>query len=142
MNRIDNGKRRKPSRVMRRLKAANGSDSDRMMRTIPRSPSALVHRLRATKGKADQKMLTAQNKKNNRIRRFFRNSGATLSPLATSTATAASNRKANTFRSMGLPSSKNWDGSATFKFSGAIPSHKERGRELIRNSHAVGIQSA
>src|SRR6266850_203111 len=101
MNRIDNGKRRKPSRVTKRLRAANGSDSVRMMRTIARSPVALVNRLKATKEKSDQTMLTAQNEKYNKIGAFFRSSGPTLLLLATSTARAANNRKMNTFLSIG-----------------------------------------
>ncbi len=103
-SKIDNGKSRNPSRVRRRFRAPSGSDSVRMMRTIPRSPSALAHRFKATREKSDQAILTTQNIKYNKIRTFFLNSGPTLPLLAMSTARAANNRKMKIFRSIGLPS--------------------------------------
>ena len=81
MNRIDNGKRKKPIRVRIHLRAANGSDSARMMRTISTSPSALIHRLRVTKGKSDQITLTRQNEKYARIRIFSRSIDPALALL-------------------------------------------------------------
>src|SRR5215475_8211648 len=105
MNRTDNGKMRKPTLVTTRFRAAHGSDSVKMTRTIPRSPSALIHRLKATKGKSDQTMLTAQNEKYNKIRPFFLSNDRTLAFLAMSTTRVATNRKVNAHMSNGLPSS-------------------------------------
>src|SRR5258708_6991273 len=104
MNRIDNGKRKKPIRVRMHLRAANESDSTRMTRTISTSPSALIHRLNVTKGKSDQRTLARQNEKYTRIRGFFRSIAPTLALFLHSTISAANCRKIVKFLSKGLPS--------------------------------------
>src|ERR1700722_7778058 len=104
MNRIDKGKRKKPSRVRRHLRAPNRSDSANMTRTISTSPSALTHLLKATKEKSDQRMLTRQKEKYTRIRGFFRSIAPTLALFLHSTTKAANCRTMATFLSKGLPS--------------------------------------